>query len=123
MEVKNFMVSKQIGGIAYLVGIPLALLIGAVQATGLIDIAAMLGGLLSPILVAVGLVIGFLNIKAAESNEFLLAVIALGLGAGVLAGVPIAGPILQGAFGTLALVIVPAALVVAVLKIVKVANI
>lgn len=74
------MSSQNIGGYAFLVGIIIAILAGIVYTGDVIFGTAILTGLSSWIailLVLLGLIIGFLNIKTAKSNDFLIAIIAI----------------------------------------------
>ncbi len=68
------------------------------------------------ILVVVGLVVGFMNISAGETHNFLLAAVAMIVAGGVgnLGSIPMVGTMLASIFWGFAAMMAPAALVVAV---------
>lgn len=102
----------KIGHYAFLAGVALAILAGI--ATDLI--ATDIVGL---ILVILGLVVGFINVTAKETTEFLIATVALMLaGAANLAIIPAIGIYLQAIVANIVVFVAPAAVVVA-LKAVK----
>jgi hypothetical protein len=66
------------------------------------------------VLIVLGLIVGFLNITAKETTEFLVATIALmAVGTGGLSAVPAAGAVVLGILKNLVAFVAPAALVVA----------
>lgn len=71
------------------------------------------------LLVGGGLVIGYMNIKKGESLPFLVASLVLAGGAAALAIIPAVGGIIQTIFTQVALVTLPAALLVALLVVYK----
>ena len=109
--------TKMLSTILYILGVPVALLAGAAAGAGLVDIS-----ILAIPMVIVGIGIGVLNVKKAESVIFLLSVGILAVGSAGLSLLPFVGTIVQGAFSELALVMVPAALVLAAVKIWSVAK-
>lgn len=65
-------------------------------------------------LIVLGLIVGFINITAKETTEFLVATIALmAVGTGGLSAVPTAGAIVTAILKNLVAFVAPAALVVA----------
>jgi len=96
----------------------LALLFGILEAVGVIDVTAYVG-VVSVILVIGGLAIGIMNIKGAESVPFMVAALVVAGGATALAVLPLVGDAVQIIFTRLALVVIPAAVVVALMTIHK----
>lgn len=75
------------------------------------------------VLIILGLVVGFLNITAKETTEFLVATIALmAVGTGGLGIVPTAGAIITSVLRNLLTVVAPAALVVALKAVYELAE-
>ena len=97
---------KKIGHYSFLVAIVLAVLAGLVP-TLQVDWVAWA-------LIALGLIVGFLNISAKETTEFLVATIALMVvGTAGLSGLPTAGTIVANILVYIQAIVVPASLVVA----------
>jgi len=97
--------TKEIGKWAFVFGVIIAII------GGIVAIPAM-----AWILLVLGLIVGFLNVTAKETTEFLVATIALiviTLGAGGLGSAATVGAILAGVFQNIVTFIGPAALVVA----------
>ncbi len=94
-----------IGKIAFIAGV----IIAAVLAFVSIPYAAM-------ILLALGLVIGFLNVSAAEARTFLIAAIALMTtnAVGSIADVPVIGVYVAVILNNIGVLMAPAVLVVAI---------
>ena len=66
------------------------------------------------VLIILGLIVGFMNITAKETTEFLVATIALmAVGTGGLSAIPSAGAILTAILKNLVVFVAPAALIVA----------
>lgn len=116
---------KRVGHYAFLVGILLALVL-ALFSTALssnVTSVMMLG------LVLIGVLVGFLNISAKEVTEFLVAAIALIVMASVsqtlvvidmyIAGL---GTLMQSILSFIAVFVAPAALIVAIKAIIKLAE-
>ena len=102
----------KIGHYSFLAGIILAIIAGIVK--GIIAVE-----LVTIILVILGIVVGFLNVKHKETNEFLLATVALMLaGSANLNVVPVIGEYIQAILANIVVFVAPAALIVA-LKAVK----
>ena len=103
---------KKIGEWAYLVGLVLALVFGFIE-------AGSWQGILTLVLVIAGLVIGFLNITEKETTPFLIASVALiATGTADLTIIPAVGQWLQNIVDNIAVLVTPAAIVVA-LKTIK----
>jgi len=102
-----------IGGWAFLIGLVLAIILGAM---GRID------GAMSTILVLLGLIVGFLNVSDKESNQFLLAGISLvivsSFGASALQGLTIVADILHA----ILILFVPATMIVALKSVFQIAR-
>ncbi len=97
---------KKVGHYSFLVAIVLAVLAGLIPSLQVDWVAWAL--------IILGLVVGFLNISAKETTEFLVATIALMLvGTAGLGGLPTAGTIVENILVYIQAVVVPAALVVA----------
>ena len=93
----------QLGRYAFIVGLVIAFLAGLlIQASWLYWVLAVLG-----------LVVGFLNVTAAESRGFLLAAIGLILSATSIRVIPLVGDVATFIVGNLVAFIAPAVLVVA----------
>lgn len=112
---------KQIGNYAFIGGVILALILGALSA---FDVSGAYTPWLGALLVLAGLVIGFLNVAGKETKEFLLVatvlIIAAGMGgaSGVLgnigpAQISVIGKLVTGIFGQLLAFVIPATVVVA----------
>jgi len=102
----------KIGHYTFLAGIALAIIAGIVVDLIAIDIVTL-------ILVVLGIVVGFLNVTAKETTEFLIATVALMLaGSANLTVIPAIGPYLAAILANITVFVAPAALIVA-LKAVK----
>jgi hypothetical protein len=106
------MVDARIGHYAFILGVLIALIVGAAVAFGMaLGDAA---GYIAALLVILGLVIGFLNIGQKEVNDFLIAAIALGaVGFANLTTIPLIGTLLATILQYVTVFVFPAALVVA----------
>lgn len=112
---------KNIGEMLFLVGVPAALLVGALDALGL-GISTMAGGLLALVWLVVGIGIGVFNISKAENVVFLIGVIALTATAALLTAVPVMGMLITGALSTMLQVMGPAAAIVGFMAIYRVVK-
>ncbi|MBW2992226.1 hypothetical protein KY345_03350 [Candidatus Woesearchaeota archaeon] len=102
----------KIGHYSFLAGIALAIIAGIGADLIAVNIVTM-------ILVILGLIVGFLNVTAKETTEFLIATVALMLaGSANLAIIPAIGGYLQAILANIVVFVAPAALIVA-LKAVK----
>jgi len=107
---------QQLGSYAFLVGVAIALIAGLLSGAGQ---SGMLGGVevwIPLVLIILGAIVGFLNVKDKEIDKFLIASIALiGLAgtAGGLSQVPTLGYYLVGIVQNVAIFVAPAALIVA----------
>src|SRR3989344_496024 len=85
-----------------------------------------LGPLTVSLLILLGLIVGFLNITTSETNEFLLATVALiivaGFGGSVFADVSYVGVYLQRILNAIVVFVVPAAIIVALKTIYSLAS-
>jgi len=100
----------KLGGIAFLVGILGAIILGLLSGLSVVTIGAGL----TTTLVIVGLVIGLLNITDKEAVPVMIASIVLGGGSLGIASLPLVGGVLDAVLVTLGTVILPAGLVIAV---------
>ncbi len=100
----------KIGGIAGIIGLAGAVVVGLLQGLELFSAPAIV----STILVIAGLVIGGLNITRKEATPFMVASLVLGVGSGVLSVLPFFGNVLDSILTALASVSIPAGIVVAV---------
>ena len=102
-----------IGGWSFLVGLVLAVILGAM---GSVD------GFVSTILIILGLIVGFLNVSDKETNQFLLAgitlVIVASFGAGALQGLTAVADILHAVL----ILFVPATIIVALKSVFQIAR-
>ena len=112
---KNYM---SVGGLAFLIGIVGSLILGGLIGAGVFTITPVW----TVAMIVVGLLIGLLNIKDSESVALMVAVLVLGAGAGVLANLPAIGMVAEAMLGTLAKVVLPAGIIVAVAVIIKKAK-
>lgn len=123
------MSSKQeIGGYAFIAGVVIAILAGAAAGLGRTGALGGAEGWIPLILVLLGVAVGFLNVKDKETTTFLIASIAVLTLAGSAGGLAIVdkvlsplGSILVGIVQNLAVMIAPAALIVAVVTVRKLA--
>ena len=97
----------KIGGWAFIIGIILTLLAGIIPAWQTPTVMW--------ILVVLGLIVGFLNVTAKETSEFLIATVALMVvGSAGLGALPALGTAIKAILGNIVAFVAPAALVVAV---------
>lgn len=95
----------KLGSTAFVVGVLLAIVAGLLPQLQTSD-------WLSWVFVALGLLVGFLNVTAKETTEFLTAAIAL-LVVGAAGSLPSFGPIVLSILSNIVAFVAPAALVVA----------
>ena len=116
------MLSQKIGGWAFIVGIVVSLLAGIAQtAMGTIPGAAFI----PLVLVILGLIVGFLNIEDKDVTSFLVAsftFLAMAVSAAGLSIIPGIGQYLVAIVNDIAVFVAPAAFVVALRAIVKLAG-
>ena len=105
---------KQIGNYSFIIGVIIAVVLG-LAAPRLGAAQAWLG----PLLIVLGLVVGFLNVSGKETKEFLLVTVSLVIVA--FAGssqidkwqsVQLIGPYLSGIFNSILALVIPATVVV-----------
>jgi|TARA_B100001964_G_C13769185_1_gene395242 hypothetical protein len=97
----------KVGSWAFIVGLVVAIIFGIPSISAQSWVA--------PVLVILGLIIGFLNITEKEVSSFLIAAIALVVaGNANLSQVPAIGGFLSGILGNFVVLMAPAAVVVAV---------
>ena len=99
------------GSWAFLIGVVLAVIVGILAA---LEIISLNNAVLASIIMALGVIIGLLNITRAETTSFLLAgisiIVAIGLGSVIAVPVPQISSVLLA----LLLIVVPATIIVAV---------
>ena len=106
---------KRIGHYAFLVGVLLAVLAALVPA---LQVDWVIWAL-----IIIGLIVGFMNITAKETTEFLVATIALMLvGSAGLEVIPTAGRIIGTILLNILAIVIPAALVVSLKAIYQLAQ-
>jgi hypothetical protein len=116
------MASQKVGGWAFILGVVIAIVAG---------LASTLVAVYSPyvllVLVVLGLIVGFLNIKDKQVVNFLIAAIALmAVGTANLISInmaiPMLGTLIQSIVQNIAAFVAPAALVVALKEVYNIAN-
>ncbi|MEM2954351.1 MAG: hypothetical protein QW625_00130 [Candidatus Nanoarchaeia archaeon] len=103
----------KIGHYLFLLGVLLAIVFGLIW-PGV--------GYLAALLAVIGIVVGLLNITAAETKEFLIAVVALIVAANSFALVPLLGTLVLEILKYLIALFAPAAVIVALIAIWKLAK-
>ena len=97
---------KKIGAYAFLLGALIAILTALVP--GLLD-----AGILTALLVILGLIVGFLNVSQKEVVPFLVATLALGLGAQAkFSALPGVGTYIDAIMANIIIFVAPAAIIV-----------
>ncbi|MBT4870872.1 MAG: hypothetical protein HON47_04820 [Candidatus Diapherotrites archaeon] len=121
------MASQKVGSYAFLLGVIIALIAGIIQVA--VGLDAVVASWLALILVILGLIVGFLNIKDKHVTDFLIATIAVAM-IGLIALNPavqaapvdmIAAPIvalINAIVGNIVTLVAPAALIVGVKQII-----
>ncbi len=115
------MVDQRVGGWAFILGIVIAIIAGLTA--GYLDIIT--AGYIALVLVILGLIIGFLNLNDKEMQPFLIAAIALmlmQLSAGGLGLIPYIGLYLVSMVQNIAVFVMPAALVVSLKAVYRLAS-
>ena len=112
--------NEKLGGYAFLVGAAIAIIVGALAGLGQEGLLGSVSSWIPLVLVILGIVVGFLNIKDKEVDKFLIASIALIVLAGTAGGLLVIdraiaplGSIFAGMAQNLAIFVAPAALIVA----------
>ncbi len=110
------MVAQKVGSMAFLVGIILCALLGlaAWVSPAIVQGAA---GLITLVLIVLGVVVGFLNINEKHRNEFLIAVVAVTLIGSItvqqsVALIPVIATLVTAVFQNIVALSAPAALIV-----------
>ncbi len=123
------MASQKIGSYAFLVAVIIAVLVGLIAALMPTMINADMAGIIALVLVILGLIVGFLNIKDKHVTDFLIATIAVAMVGNItaggfmsMAGISIIGSIIANIVGQIVLVVAPAALVVGLKQIIALAK-
>jgi len=108
-------VEQKIGHYSFIGGVIIAVVLGLFSSKLGPDTA----GLLTSLMIVLGLIVGFLNISGKETKEFMMVSLVLiiaafaGDASSVLGGVDLIGPFLSGIFGNLLALVIPAAIIVA----------
>jgi hypothetical protein len=113
--------AKKMGEWAFIVGIVIAIVISLFSSSLSSDVQ----GWLVLLLVVLGLIVGFLNVTAAESTPFLIAAVALlltGTAGSTLSIIPRVGGYLEMIVKYIAVFVTPAAIVVALKSIQSMAK-
>jgi len=110
---------NKIGSLFFVIGTIIAIVGGLVYTGGLNTI-------LSSILIALGIVVGLLNITLKETNAFLLATVSLviitALGGAVLAQIPTIGLYIEGVLLSILTFVIPAGIIVALKSVYSLAE-
>jgi len=114
------MVNQKIGSTAFLVGAVIAIIAGILAGLGQSGVLGGIEAWIPLLLVILGVVVGFLNVKDKQITEFLIASIALIALAGTAGGLQVIdqavaplGSLLVGIVQNVAVFVAPAALIVA----------
>ena len=110
------MVAQKVGSMAFLVGIILCALLG-LAAWVFPAIVQGAAGLITLVLIVLGVVVGFLNINEKHRNEFLIAVVAVTLIGSItvqqsVALIPVIATLVTAVFQNIVALSAPAALIV-----------
>jgi len=126
------MASQKIGSLAFLIGVVIAVLAGLITVVDTVMGTAMmagLGGIIAIILVILGLVVGYLNIKDKHITDFLVATIAIAMIGLVALNPALAGivtdpviVVIKAIVGNIVTLVAPAALVVGLKQIMSLAK-
>ena len=116
------MVSQKVGGWAFILGVVIAIIAGLAS-----TFAQMYSGYVLLVLVVLGIIVGFLNVKDKEVVNFLIAAIALmAVGTANLVSInlaiPMLGTLIQSVVQNIAAFVAPAALVVALREVQNIAH-
>ncbi|HOD90031.1 MAG TPA: hypothetical protein PKK56_03060 [archaeon] len=113
------MKKQRIGSWGFIIGIIIAIIMGAIMQGALTP-------LWTTIMILLGLIVGFLNITGTEAKRFLFTglclIIITALGGSVLSGISIIGPYLQGILSAMMIFIIPAEIIVALKEIYNIAQ-
>jgi len=117
---------EKIGEYAFLVGLALAIILGFIPLVG-VQLAAEFAPWIALVLLVIGLLVGFLNVGDKEISGFLMAAIALMLVKSVSVGliegsIPVLGEVIGAIVGNIATFVAPAALIVALVQIWRLAS-
>jgi len=115
------MASQKVGGWAFILGVVIAIVAGFAA-----TYVALYSGYVLLVLVVLGLIVGFLNVKDKQVVNFLIAAIALmAVGTANLVSInmaiPTLGTLVQGIIQNVAAFVAPAALVVALKEVYNIA--
>ena len=116
------MVSQKVGGWAFILGVVIAIIAGLAS-----TVVSMYSPHVLLVLVVLGLIVGFLNVKDKEVVNFLIAAIALmAVGTANLSAInlaiPMLGTLIQSLVQNIAAFVAPAALVVALKEVQNIAH-
>ena len=110
------MVAQKIGNMAFLIGMVICVVLGLI-AWGIPAIVQGAAGLVTLVLIILGIVVGLLNINEKHVTEFLIAVIAVTLIGSitiqqVVALIPVIATLVTAIFQNIVALLAPAALIV-----------
>ncbi len=109
---------KGISGWAFLIGVVLAVLFGVLGSA----VFGSSASFILPLLIIIGLVVGFLNVADSETTPFLMSgavlIIASAFGSEILGGVSYVAPV----FEALMAIFVPATVIVAIRNVFRIAK-
>lgn len=107
------MKKSKFGAVLAAIAILIALGIGVLEATNIID-TAKYSNFITGGLIIFGIILGLVNISKKESMPFMVAALVIGGASTLLALVPFASTWIQIIFAKVALLIIPAAIMVAI---------
>ncbi len=123
------MASQKIGSYAFIAGVIIAVIAGIIMAVMPDMINADIAGIVALVLVILGLIVGFLNIKDKHVTDFLIATIAVAAVGNIaaggfmsMAGISVIGSLIGNIVNQIVLVVAPAALVVGLKQIMALAK-
>lgn len=109
---------KEIGGYLFLLGIVLAVVMGLAT-----NYLVAYTGIVATVLVTIGIIVGLLNIEAEEVQPFLIAAIALAVTGGASFGaLGTIGRYIGAIVTNIAVLVAPAAVIVAIVAVYKFAR-
>ncbi len=110
---------NKLGSLLFVLGAGVAIVGGMVYPGGL-------NATLSSVLIALGIVVGLMNVTLKETNHFLMSTVSLviitSLGGAVLGQIPLIGAYLEGVLLSVLTFVIPAALIVALKSVYSLAQ-
>lgn len=113
------MAKNIIGGWAFLIGVVLAIIVGVLAE---LEIVSLTNTILASVLLALGAIIGLLNITRQETTSFMIAGVVLIISVAFGAGIAVAVPGVLSILEALLFIVVPATIIVAIKSIFSLAK-